>query len=81
MRIVAIVLLGLALLAGGARAQDTGAPLPMLDTGGHMAKIQWHRVYAGRQAARLCLRRQDHPRVGSGQRQDRAHDQGRERAG
>ena len=39
MRIVAIVLLGLALLAGGARAQDAGAPLPMLDTGGHMAKI------------------------------------------
>jgi WD40 repeat protein len=37
MRIVAIVLLGLALLAGG--AQDAGAPLPMLDTGGHMAKI------------------------------------------
>ena len=40
-----------------------------------------HRVYAGRQAARLGLRRQDHPRVGSGERQDRAHDQGRERAG
>ena len=39
MRIVAIVLLGLALLAGGARAQDAGAPLPMLDTGGHMALI------------------------------------------
>ena len=40
-----------------------------------------HRVYAGRQAARLGLRRQDHPRVGSGERQDRAHDPGRERAG
>ena len=40
MRIVAIVLLGLALLAGGARAQDAGAPLPMLDTGGHMAVIR-----------------------------------------
>ena len=57
------------------------APLPMLDTGGHMAMIERHRVYAGRQAARLGLRRQDHPRVGSGERQDRAHDQGRERAG
>ena len=40
MRIVAIVLLGLALLADGARAQDAGAPLPMLDTGGHMAKLR-----------------------------------------
>ena len=40
MRIVAIVLLGLALLAGGARAQDAGAPLPMLDTGGHMTLIR-----------------------------------------
>ncbi len=39
MRIVAIVLLGLTLLGGGARAQDAGAPLPMLDTGGHMAVI------------------------------------------
>ena len=39
MRIVAIVLLGLALLAGGARARDAGAVLPMLDTGGHMAMI------------------------------------------
>jgi WD40 repeat protein/uncharacterized caspase-like protein len=40
MRIVAVVLLGLALLAGGARAQDADAPLPMLDTGGHMALIR-----------------------------------------
>ena len=40
MRTLAIVLLGLALLAGGARAQQAGAPLPMLDTGGHMAMIR-----------------------------------------
>ena len=57
------------------------APLPMLDTGGHMAMIQRHRVHAGRQAARLGLRRQDHPCVGSGERQDRAHNPGRKCAG
>ena len=69
------------ILMAGARAAAEERPVLQLDTGGHMALIQQHRVYAGRQAARLGLRRQDHPRVGSGERQDRAHDQGRERAG
>ena len=46
MRTFAIVLLGLALLAGGARAETAAAkpsadaPLPMLDTGGHMVLIK-----------------------------------------
>ena len=38
MRFIALLFVGLMLAAGAARAED--APISMLDTGGHMAKIQ-----------------------------------------
>ena len=57
------------------------APLPMLDTGGHMALIRSIAFTPDGRQLVSASERQDHPRVGSGERQDRAHDQGRERAG
>ncbi len=68
-------------VAGGRAGGGGGAAAPAARHRRAYGEDQGHRVYAGWQATRLGLQRQDHPRVGSGERQDRAHDPGRERAG
>ncbi len=77
MRWIAILV---CMLLAGARAAAEEAPLPMLDTGGHMAKIQSIAFTPDGRQLVFGLQRQNHPRVGPGEWQDGAHDQGRERA-
>ena len=56
-----------------ATTEATAGPQLMLDTGGHMAKVNWPRHHPRRQADRLGLQGQDHQGLGCRDGQDRAH--------
>ncbi len=78
MRWIAILV---CMLLAGARAAAEEGPLLQLDTGGHMALI---RSIAFTPDGRQLVSASDDKTIrvwDSGERQDRAHDQGRERAG